>query len=160
MQDLLALGDLSSGTDIELSESVTGLVATHIKFREGYLREHGVADECEHVALLFDGDAGEIAGYGYGWHEPGEGWMELFAGFVRSKYRRRGIAMTLFREMVAIGLSTGVTRFIVRFAQPNEERTGFHEAIVQFARDLPVQASTSLWYRGQVTEIQGTFQCT
>ena len=64
--------------------------------------------------------------------------------------------MSLFREMISIGLSAGVTRFNVLFAEPNEARSALREAILRFQHVLPAQASMTVWYGGQVTKIQGS----
>jgi hypothetical protein len=138
----------------ELIESVNKLVYSHVRFLEKHIAPQSIYEAYEHVALLVEADAG-VVGFCYGYYRADSRWMEVFAGFVEQSRRREGIGMAGFRELVKIGRDAGKSKFNVRFASENDERSGLHDAIATCARTLPVDVEVELIYRMKSTSVRG-----
>jgi F0F1-type ATP synthase assembly protein I len=155
LEELLALHS-SAEQDVsgELIESVDNLVGSHIDFLAKHIAPQSVHEAYDHVALLLEAN-GDVVGFCYGYYRPESSWMEVFAGYIERAHRRKGMAMAGFREMVKIGQQAGKSKFNIRFASENDERTGLHDAIASYARTLPVDVEFELLYRMRSMLVRG-----
>lgn len=155
LRELLALrGSAEPAVSDELIENVNNLVKSHVDFLGKHIAPQSIYEAYEHVALLLEANDG-VVGFCYGYYRPESHWMEVFAGYIERAHRREGMGMAGFREMVKIGRNAGKSKFIVRFASENDERTGLHDAIASYARTLPADVEVELLYRIRSTSVRG-----
>lgn len=153
LQELLAL---ETSTGLPASPGLVDHVKRIVLSHANWLAQAtpSAVDDAEHFSLLAVRD-GRVVGYCYAYYRTGSRWMEVFSAYVDPAYRRQGLAMEMFREMVSLGLEAGKTRFNVRFADESDERTGVHDAIAAYASTLPSGTSVELLYRLKSTVIHG-----
>ena len=118
----------------EVIDNAHSLIGSHLNFLKEFYDSKGIADPNRHLCLIaIDKKAEEVISYRYFYFEPGKKYCELFAVFVASEYRCRGIATQLFHQALAIASDAGCTHFTIRFGRKTRERDGLVEAYKRFA---------------------------
>lgn len=121
--------------DEEVSKDAKSVIGAHLKLLGDFWTSRGKSDPNQHLCLLaIDETKNKAVAYRYFYFDPNIKHCELFATYVSSEYRRRGIAKNLFRAAIERGEREGCDYFIIRFASPNEERCGLVGYYQQFAR--------------------------
>lgn len=131
--EFLALIDNAASE--ELSVKAESYVQTNIFEFGSFQASLGKIDKFRHLVTYAVNDEEKIVGFRYFFFKPSSSFCHLFATFVDTEYRRKGIGSRLIEEAFTIAASQGCSEFEIRLTQPSPEKDGLFEWYRRYASE-------------------------
>lgn len=119
----------------EIAESAESYVQTNIVELGKFQALRGETDNFRHLVLYAIDDTEKIIGFRYFFFEPSRSLCHLFATFVDSVHRRKGIAARLINESFDIAASHGCSEFEIRLTRPSPEKDALFTRYCRYAKE-------------------------
>lgn len=117
----------------DLAYRMVSYVKTNLEYFEKHYASKNMVDPYKHVVVYAKNSIGKIVGFRYYLHIPGNQFCHLFAIFVDSEYRRKGIAKELIYESFKQAISEGCKEFEIRLTEPTEEKDALFNLYTKYA---------------------------
>lgn len=130
----------------ELTESAESYVQTNIIEFGKFQASRGETDNFKHLIVYAVNEAAKIVGFRYFFFEPTKPFCHLFATYVDSGYRRKGIATRLIEESFDIAASHGCVEFEIRLTRPSPEKDALFNWYCRYAKTNSHRFKITIYY--------------